>query len=167
MRSIADEDCRPVSDQWNVFKAHKNCIDIQAFFISAAAINAATDCAVYLWPIHYLMNVNMPLRQRLGLTICFSVGVMYVYVFVVFEDSSLICSSVCVASLLRVYYMTEFFKTWDQVRVQRSPPRSGPNDIADLVRSDHLHLPCLRNLPGHHLWLHCEYCTHVSSWCSY
>ena len=70
--------CWPISDQWNIVKVHKNCIDIQAFFISAAAINAGTDCAVYLWPIHYLMNVNMPLRQRLGLTICFSVGVMSV-----------------------------------------------------------------------------------------
>jgi hypothetical protein len=68
--------CRPISDQWDIFKTHKNCIDIQAFFIASASINAATDCAVYLWPIHYLMNVNMPLRQRLGLTICFSVGVV-------------------------------------------------------------------------------------------
>lgn len=50
--------CWPISDQWNVFKAHKNCIDIQAFFIASAAINAATDCAVYLWPIHYLMGVR-------------------------------------------------------------------------------------------------------------
>ncbi|KIW08005.1 uncharacterized protein PV09_00951 [Verruconis gallopava] len=90
-------ECWPISDQWNVFKVHKNCINIQAFFIAAASINAATDCLVYLWPIHYLINVNMPLRQRVGLIICFSVGVV-----------------VCVASLVRVFYMTEFFKSWDQ-----------------------------------------------------
>jgi hypothetical protein len=67
---------RPISDQWDIFKIHKNCIDIQAFFIVSAAINSATDCLVYLWPIHYLINVNMPLRQRVGLIICFSTGIM-------------------------------------------------------------------------------------------
>lgn len=54
----------------------KRCIDSEKFFIAAAAINSITDFMVYLWPIHYLWRVKLSLAKRIGLIICFGVGVL-------------------------------------------------------------------------------------------
>lgn len=48
------------------------------FFVWVAAMNAFTDLFVYLWPIHYLWAVQMPKSKRIGLIVCFGVGVVYV-----------------------------------------------------------------------------------------
>jgi hypothetical protein len=58
--------------------AEKNCVNIMVFFVWVAAMNAMTDVLVYLWPLHYLWTVQMPVGKRIGLCISFGVGVVYV-----------------------------------------------------------------------------------------
>jgi hypothetical protein len=41
-------------------------------------MNSITDFMVYLWPVHYLWKVKLSLPKRIGLIVCFGVGVLYV-----------------------------------------------------------------------------------------
>ncbi|KAL1958127.1 hypothetical protein VTO42DRAFT_5167 [Malbranchea cinnamomea] len=70
--------CRPLTDLWAVMKpdSEKNCVNIEAFFIATAAINSLTDLMVYLYPIHYLWQIKMATAKKVGLIICFCLGVM-------------------------------------------------------------------------------------------
>jgi hypothetical protein len=69
---------RPLSDAWMVQKAmsDKNCIHRELFFIVTAAINSFTDCMVYLWPLHYLWQARLGVAKRVGLLICFGLGIV-------------------------------------------------------------------------------------------
>ncbi|OJJ57701.1 hypothetical protein ASPSYDRAFT_133705 [Aspergillus sydowii CBS 593.65] len=91
--------CIPLSDIWAVFKPmnQKRCIDSEKFFIAAAAINSITDFMVYLWPIHYLWRVKLSLAKRIGLIICFGVGVL-----------------ICIAGVIRITWQVKFAQSWDQ-----------------------------------------------------
>ncbi|KAL4941709.1 hypothetical protein BDV06DRAFT_222847 [Aspergillus oleicola] len=91
--------CIPLSDIWAVLKPmeEKKCVDSEKFFIAAAAINSITDFMVYLWPIHYLWKVKLSLPKRLGLIICFGVGVL-----------------ICIAGIVRITWQVKFANSWDQ-----------------------------------------------------
>ncbi|KAL3471573.1 hypothetical protein BJX99DRAFT_266619 [Aspergillus californicus] len=91
--------CIPLSDIWAVFKpmSEKRCLDSEKFFIAAAAINSITDCMVYLWPIHYLWKVKLSLTKRVGLIVCFGVGVL-----------------ICIAGIVRITWQVRFANSWDQ-----------------------------------------------------
>ncbi|KAL3451247.1 hypothetical protein BJX65DRAFT_237705 [Aspergillus insuetus] len=91
--------CIPLSDIWAVFKPYseKQCIDSKKFFIAVAAMNSITDFMVYLWPIHYLWKVKLSLPKRIGLIVCFGVGVL-----------------ICIAGIIRITWQTKFAKSWDQ-----------------------------------------------------
>lgn len=82
----------PISDAWAMLKplGEKNCVNLEAFFITSAAVNSVTDCLIYLYPIRYLWRVRLSLMKRLGLITCFSLGVMYVpflYPFGLIQDA--------------------------------------------------------------------------------
>ncbi|KAL4992428.1 hypothetical protein BDW68DRAFT_173132 [Aspergillus falconensis] len=91
--------CIPLSDLWAVFKpmSQKQCIDSEKFYVAAAAINSITDFMVYLWPIHYLWKVKLSLAKRVGLIICFGVGVL-----------------ICIAGVFRITWQVKFANSWDQ-----------------------------------------------------
>ncbi|KAL5336498.1 hypothetical protein BJX70DRAFT_389932 [Aspergillus crustosus] len=91
--------CIPMSDLWAVYKPvnEKQCVDAEKFFIAAAAINSITDFMVYLWPIHYLWKVKLSLAKRVGLIVCFGVGVL-----------------ICIAGVIRITWQVRFARSWDQ-----------------------------------------------------
>ncbi|KAL4919294.1 hypothetical protein BDW62DRAFT_209779 [Aspergillus aurantiobrunneus] len=91
--------CIPLSDIWAVLTPmeEKRCIDSEKFFIAVAAINSITDFMVYLWPIHYLWKVKLSLAKRVGLIICFGVGVL-----------------ICIAGIVRITWQVKFANSWDQ-----------------------------------------------------
>lgn len=68
----------PLHDLWAVMKplSEKKCFNMKAFYIALAGINSTTDTLVYLYPAHYLWKMQMPKAKKIGLIICFSLGVM-------------------------------------------------------------------------------------------
>lgn len=69
---------------------------MRATLVAIAALNSFSDFAVYLYPAKPLWSLHLPVKQRLGLIFLFSVGLL-----------------VCVAGVLRMYYLEVFFDSYD------------------------------------------------------
>ncbi|KAL2698842.1 hypothetical protein AAEP93_010230 [Penicillium crustosum] len=90
--------CRPVSYYWTQFTTPDGgkCVyDLYKFYLSYAGVNVITDVAILLVPIPIVWRLQMRRTQKL--LVC---GIL------------LIGGFVCVASLVRIYYIT-FLKSGD------------------------------------------------------
>ena len=87
--------CRPIKAYW-VKDIEIHCVDMQANMIAIGAINTITDFLVYLWPARYLWRIRLPLKQRVGLVFVFTCGLI-----------------VCVAGVLRLIYLNQYFTRTD------------------------------------------------------
>lgn len=52
------------------------CLNIKAIYYFHSAQNTFSDFVIFLWPARNLLNVQVSQRQRLTLTMMFSLGVM-------------------------------------------------------------------------------------------
>ncbi|THZ19006.1 hypothetical protein D6C89_07985 [Aureobasidium pullulans] len=96
--------CTPVEAYW-VFPMMKNarCLDEGPVTLVAGVLNCISDLLVTLLPIPIIMGLNMPLRQRIGVSILLSLGLV-----------------VTVAGVVRTYYiwrtlMDTYDETWDSM----------------------------------------------------
>lgn len=87
--------CRPIKSYWDL-SVKQECINMRATLVAIAALNSFSDFAVYLYPAKPLWSLHLPVKQRLGLIFLFSVGLL-----------------VCVAGVLRMYYLEVFFDSYD------------------------------------------------------
>ncbi|KAF2031946.1 hypothetical protein EK21DRAFT_61952 [Setomelanomma holmii] len=87
--------CRPIRSYWDL-DVEQKCINMRATLVAIAALNSFSDFLVYLWPTKPLWGLHLPVKQRLGLIFMFSVGLL-----------------VCVAGVLRMYYLEIFFESYD------------------------------------------------------
>lgn len=87
--------CRPIRSYWDT-DVEQKCIDMRATLVAIATLNSFSDFLVYLWPAKPLWSLHLPVKQRLGLIFLFSVGLL-----------------VCVAGVLRMYYLVVFFSSYD------------------------------------------------------
>ncbi|KAH7080465.1 hypothetical protein BKA63DRAFT_244406 [Paraphoma chrysanthemicola] len=87
--------CRPIRSYWDL-DVEQKCINMRATLVSVAALNSFSDFLVYLWPAKPLWSLHLPVKQRLGLIFLFSVGLL-----------------VCVAGVLRMYYLEVYFNSYD------------------------------------------------------
>ncbi|KAH7414485.1 hypothetical protein DE146DRAFT_37055 [Phaeosphaeria sp. MPI-PUGE-AT-0046c] len=87
--------CRPIKSYWDL-SVKQECINMRATLVAIAALNSFSDFAVYLYPARPLWSLHLPVKQRLGLIFLFSVGLL-----------------VCVAGVLRMYYLEVFFDSYD------------------------------------------------------
>ncbi|KAF1808448.1 hypothetical protein P152DRAFT_424960 [Eremomyces bilateralis CBS 781.70] len=92
--------CWPIKDAWDYFKVDRKCMNLEPFSIAMTAVNAFTDCLVFLWPVHYLWKVKLSLNKRVGLILSFSLGVI-----------------VCIVSIVRIGYIVKYFDTWDVTHI--------------------------------------------------
>ncbi|KAL4930444.1 uncharacterized protein BDV17DRAFT_280724 [Aspergillus undulatus] len=89
--------CRPLSYFWNQFSgAPGECINIPQFFFATAVINMLNDFIILLLPFPRIIKLQMTLRKKIA--IC---GILAVGFFV------------CIASIVRIYYLSLFMKTID------------------------------------------------------
>jgi hypothetical protein len=63
---------------WDLSITGGSCIDLNAFFLSIAGINAATDVALLALPFFLLKDLNMPVRQKIVAAMMFTTGSSYV-----------------------------------------------------------------------------------------
>ncbi|CAI7652865.1 unnamed protein product [Penicillium palitans] len=88
--------CRPVSYYWTQYaepSGGKCVFKVYPFFITQSVVNMATDVLILLVPIPILWNLQMKRAQKILLSGIFLIG-----------------GIVCIASFIRIYYIT-FLKT--------------------------------------------------------
>ncbi|OLN83274.1 hypothetical protein CCHL11_03007 [Colletotrichum chlorophyti] len=89
--------CRPVSFYWNQFiGAPGKCIDLNTFYLALGIINMVNDIVVLLIPIPQILKLNMSGRKKFAVCSIMLLG-----------------SFVCVASVVRIWYLDKFSKAQD------------------------------------------------------
>lgn len=66
--------CTPIKKSFNVLVKEGHCIDVISLYIATAACNIASDVILFFLPIPMVMNLQMPLKQKLGLFFVFGIG---------------------------------------------------------------------------------------------
>jgi hypothetical protein len=78
---VAIVQCTPYSHFWEQYlnpEAKGKCINVYAFFMANAALSVMTDFIILLIPIPLVMNLQMPLSQRIFVCSIFLLGGLYV-----------------------------------------------------------------------------------------
>ncbi|KAH7128033.1 pth11-like integral membrane protein [Dactylonectria estremocensis] len=89
--------CKPVSFYWLQFTgATGTCIDVNKFFLALGIINMLADVIVLIIPIPQILKLQMSRKKKAGVS-----GIM------------LLGSFVCVASIVRIHYLSKFSSTTD------------------------------------------------------
>ncbi|KAH8728278.1 hypothetical protein GQ44DRAFT_702086 [Phaeosphaeriaceae sp. PMI808] len=86
--------CQPIEKYWDFSITTGSCINLTAFFLATACINAATDLALLVLPIFILKDLRLPARKKLGVALLLMTG-----------------SFVVVVSLIRVQIVVEGMNT--------------------------------------------------------
>ena len=70
--------CTPIHYGWDQLygSMQGSCLDLKAQTIATAALNTLADVSLLVLPIPLIWNLQMPLKQRLGLCIIFLLGVL-------------------------------------------------------------------------------------------
>ncbi|KAL2884411.1 hypothetical protein SGCOL_000357 [Colletotrichum sp. CLE4] len=89
--------CSPISFYWNQFVGEQGkCIDINTFYLALAIINMVNDVIVLLIPIPQILKLQMSGRKKAAVCSIMLLG-----------------SFVCVASIVRITYLSTFSHALD------------------------------------------------------
>lgn len=70
--------CTPIAFNWNPDIPGGHCADRQASFYAIGVLDVATDCLIFLLPLPMIWNLQTAMRNKIGLSLIFSIGVVYV-----------------------------------------------------------------------------------------
>lgn len=107
--------CRPVSYYWTQFtepSGGKCVYDLYNFYIAYAGVNVITDISILMVPIPIVWKLQMRRTQKFLVCGILLIGGMYVTSQAKCIWPKLIFPSVCIASLVRIYYIT-FIRSHD------------------------------------------------------
>ena len=68
--------CVPRARIWNP-TLKGGCVNLQAAFIAASAINVVSDFSILLLPLYRILKLNIPTRRKIGVFAIFAVGLLY------------------------------------------------------------------------------------------
>lgn len=68
--------CVPRARIWNPM-LKGGCVNLQAAFIAASAINVVSDFSILLLPLYRIFKLNIPTRRKIGVFAIFAVGLLY------------------------------------------------------------------------------------------
>ncbi|KAF4838616.1 Satratoxin biosynthesis SC1 cluster protein 4 [Colletotrichum tropicale] len=89
--------CKPLHFYWDQFiGAQGTCIDLNTFYLALGIINMINDIIVLLLPIPQILKLQMSGRKKLAVCSIMLLG-----------------SFVCVASVVRIWYLDKFSKSTD------------------------------------------------------
>jgi hypothetical protein len=66
----------PVNAYWDLSVKEKRCYNQKVAMMVVSALNSVSDLTVFLWPAPKIMDIQLPVKQRLGLVFVFSLGCM-------------------------------------------------------------------------------------------
>lgn len=82
--------CRPVAASWDpMLLPTAQCLNQGAIYITTAVVGIATDVLLLALPIPRLWKLQMPAKQKIGLTIMFGIGSMCVFHLLLFTKNLL------------------------------------------------------------------------------
>lgn len=70
--------CRPFSGYWAVPVSNSQCTTLQHFAIVQATFNLSSDVLIIAVPIPMVMSLTLPIKQKIGLGVLFSMGTFVV-----------------------------------------------------------------------------------------
>lgn len=70
--------CRPFTGYWAVPPPNPQCTTLQHFAYVQATFNISSDLLIILLPIPMIWSLSLPLKQKLGLVVLFSMGMFVV-----------------------------------------------------------------------------------------
>lgn len=70
--------CVPISAFWDKSVIRPRCIDSDAFWYAYGIINILTDAIILGLPVHEVMKLQLPRREKLGLLLVFLLGALSV-----------------------------------------------------------------------------------------
>ncbi|KAF2639815.1 hypothetical protein P280DRAFT_50006 [Massarina eburnea CBS 473.64] len=106
--------CAPIRGYWDV-NVESKCINMRVTLLAVAILNSISDFLVYLWPAKPLWSLQLPLKQRLGLILLFSVGC----VVCVAGINRYLCPrrphrhSLSLTKHARMYLLEQYFTSYD------------------------------------------------------
>ncbi|KAF6217694.1 hypothetical protein HO133_006521 [Letharia lupina] len=68
--------CVPRARIWNP-TLKGGCVNLQAAFIAASAINVVSDFSILLLPLYRISKLKLPTRRKIGVLAIFAVGLLY------------------------------------------------------------------------------------------
>ena len=73
-QGVTTFECSPIHFLWTETPSTGHCIDFLKSFIAMAIPNIATDLVLLALPLPQIWKINLPLTQKLGLIVIFSLG---------------------------------------------------------------------------------------------
>jgi hypothetical protein len=70
--------CQPMEKYWDFSITTGTCINITAYFLANACINAATDIALLILPLFLVKDYRLPLLRKIGVALLLMTGSLYV-----------------------------------------------------------------------------------------
>ncbi|KAH7067116.1 hypothetical protein FB567DRAFT_259816 [Paraphoma chrysanthemicola] len=86
--------CQPIEKYWDFSITTGSCINLTAFFLATACINAGTDLTLLVLPLFIIKDLRLPMRRKIGVGLLLMTG-----------------SFVCVVSLIRVQIVVKGMHT--------------------------------------------------------
>lgn len=113
--------CVPAQVFWNPRAIPRGtkvkCHNIGSFFLASAALNVVTDFVVYVLPIRVLLTLRIPFRQKVGVIVILSLGLVSVPQFVPASGrgkAHVFLRRACVASIIRLSQIPPTINTQDR-----------------------------------------------------
>lgn len=66
--------CQPIEKYWDFSITTGTCINLNAYFLATACINAATDLALLVLPIFIIKDLHLPRRRKISVTLLLMTG---------------------------------------------------------------------------------------------
>lgn len=66
--------CRPFARAWDATITTGSCINRPAVYVATAVSNIVTDIFILIIPIPIVVNLKIPMQQKIGLACMFAVG---------------------------------------------------------------------------------------------
>lgn len=113
--------CTPREKTWKMLMPGQ-CIDVAAATIVSGAVNLFLDLAILITPIVIVFRLQLPMRQKLGISAIFGVGILYgLNISVLVQESTLTNFSTCAIAafgvVLRIPLLSDPDLTWIITRV--------------------------------------------------
>lgn len=72
--------CSPVRGAWEpAMTPTPKCVNINAFYLSNAALNIVTDLITYALPVRMILHLQTSSKQKIAVGVMFSLGFLYVF----------------------------------------------------------------------------------------
>ncbi|PKS12463.1 hypothetical protein jhhlp_000669, partial [Lomentospora prolificans] len=70
--------CRPISKAWDIYMTEGKCINTPILYHATAISNITSDIVLFFLPLPILIKLQIPMQQKIGLFIIFSMASMTV-----------------------------------------------------------------------------------------